>query len=410
MKIAIDANELCLDKIYGVKVYTYNVIKELMSFDKVNEYILYSRGEFLDPELDSLLARNTNFQHKIIPWNPPFWTYTRFPAELWKDKPDVLFMPIQTVPFLEHNLKEKKRKDKLSGNLIKYVLKPHWLRIVTVIHDVAFIKFPKYFKFWDRLALINNTKRALHLSDIVITPSEATKMDIRENYKTSRDNIRVVNNGYDTQLFFARGETRSDRQIITERFTLDKPYFIFIGVIQPRKNISSLIKAFRELLLKEKQDIQLVIVGNSGWMSANIYKEIQGCGFYNRIRLVENVNNRDLAILLRGAEALVLPSLYEGFGLPVVEAMACGTPVIISNVSSLPEMGGEAAVYIDPLNYHTITEAALKILKEKSWKELLKQKCLEQSKKFSWAKTAQGIHQELTKIAPESSKLLNFPV
>lgn len=398
MRIAIDANELCKPLTNGVKVYTYNVLKQLLAIDHENEYLLYSQDKFTDANFEESISKKHNFVHKVVPWNKPFWTYLKLPYQLRKDMPDVLFMPIQTVPFLDKSISglDSGLMGKILGPSFSFAFRPQKMKIVTTVHDLAFLKFPEYFTSWDRAVLKINTRRAVKFSDTIITPSETTRNDIAKYYfHTDISNVRVVPSGYDNDTFYWRKITLSDHQVLTERYKINKKYILFVGVLQPRKNVSLLVKSFKDIVSKYGQDVELILAGGNGWMSEKIFDDINNSGYSKRIKVLGEVSLRDLAVLMRGAEVFVLPSLYEGFGLPILEAMASGAPVVTSNVSSMPEVGGDAAVYFDPANRNSLTAAILKILTDGDRRETLRQKGFLRAREFSWKNTAEGIRKVL---------------
>ena len=356
IKIAININELTLKQNTGVKVYTREIVNALGRVDKKNEYLLYANCR--DEALPRLYGFDyNNFKLKISKSLLPFWTYTKFPREIKKDKPDVLFMPIQSTPFL------KKPKD---------------IKLVITVHDLAFLLFPKHFTFKDRFLLNFHTKRAVQMADRIIVPSKATKNDIIKFYGVDGNKIKVIYHGVET------------RQCLVPTEMANKPYILFVGSIQPRKNIIRLIEAFE--ILKSRRDEavpRLYIVGGKGWLADEIYKKAKESKFSDDIIFTGSVSDNKLAELYKNAAIFVLPSLYEGFGLPVLEAMSYGIPCVVSDNSSLSEIADDSALLVDAYNPNDIAEKINVLLNDEKLRRDLSHRGVENAGKFSWIKAAE---------------------
>ena len=172
------------------------------------------------------------------------------------------------------------------------------------------------------------------------------------------------------------------------KYKIKKPYILFIGTLEPRKNVQMLIQAFNNLKKEHNLPHQLVLVGGNGWMCDDILKEIESSDYKNDIIRPGYVADADLPAFINGADVFVYPSFYEGFGLPILEAMQCGTSVITSHVSSMPEVGGKACLYIDPNDKTELSEQIYKVVSDVSLQKDLSEKGIEQSKNFSWEKCA----------------------
>jgi len=196
---------------------------------------------------------------------------------------------------------------------------------------------------------------------------------------------------------------------LKEKFGISSPYILFVGTLQPRKNISRLIEAFAKLepSIKNKEgsikDLRLVIVGKKGWQYEEILAAPEKFGVKEKVKFLENITDEDLPFFYKNALCFCLPSLYEGFGLPILEAMQYGCPIATSNVSSLPEAGGDAAVYFDPENVEHITKALQSLVDDEELRSKLLKKGYEQVKKFSWEKTARKTLDVLQEIGQEKS-------
>jgi len=354
MKIAFYANEIAKEGGFGVKTYSLEIIKSLLEINRDDEFVLYSDKD-ITKEVSSERAKY------VIREPKRFWAFSVFAGEVRRDKPDVVFMPIQTFPFFGKN-------------------KP---KTVITVHDLAFLLFPRYFTFFRRKLLEFHTRRAVRLSDKIIVPSEATKRDIVRFYGVNEDKIVVVYHGFSQNLL----EMKKNRDDSVSEITGGNPYILFVGSIQPRKNIVSLVKAFENIKKNsDNADLKLVLCGGKGWFYEDIYKEIAKSPCKKDVIFTGSVENDLLAAFYRNALFFVMPSLYEGFGLPVLEAMSFGLPVVCSDNSSLSEIAGDAALLIDPYRISDIGEKMGIFAADKDLRAQLSAKGLERAKGFSWEK------------------------
>jgi len=382
MKIIVNANELALEQNTGVKVYTREIINALSQIDKENEYVLY-----INRNARFCVPTNANIKLKILKSCFPFWTYTKFPNEVKKNRPDILFMPIQSVPFL---------------------IKPKNIKIVVTVHDLAFFLYPKYFTWKDRLLLNFHTKRAVKMADKIIVPSKATKNDLIKFYGVNQDKIHVIYHGVNNRCHCEEGRrSNSETKHINSDITTDKNssritrlscgtfrndsgYILFVGTIQPRKNIIRLIEAFENIknCNKKYSYLKLLIAGGKGWMAEKTYKKARRSKVSQDIVFLGNVNDDYLSKLYKNALMFVLPSLYEGFGFTVIEAMSCGVPCIVSDNSSLSEIVGKNALLVDANNSDDIAQKINMFLNNDVLRNDFSQKGIENSKLFNWNKCA----------------------
>ncbi len=361
MKIAIDINELSNSLPGGVKVYTKEITRALLKIDQSNEYFLYARKNIFKECQFPRGDRNSRIFFKILKWPFLLWTYTRLAWEIRKQKSDILFMPIQSVPFL--------------------AFKPKKIKIVATVHDLAFLKFSRHFTFKNKLLLNWHTKRAVKMADKIIVPSQTTKNDLVDLYKVKADKIKVIYHGY-----------KKDHPVTSRNAKFCVPYILFVGTIQPRKNIVNLVKAFE--IFKENSKFQvpnfkLIIAGGKGWLWRETFKKIKESSVEKDIILTGAVSSQELANLYSQAKVFVLPSLYEGFGLPILEAFSYGVPVIASNNSSLSEIVGEAGLLVNPNNPAEIAEAIKKDIENNGLRDDLIKKGKRRLFDFSWEKSAE---------------------
>ncbi len=349
MNIAFDASDICTGRADGTTRYTRELIARLPKLAEGDTWHMYG------PCASSL----PNWH--AIPF-PAAWTQTRFAWELLKDNPDVLFMPIQQLPILR---------------------RPR-MKTVAVIHDLAFHEYGPQFRTKDWLLLQTFSAQVAREADAIIAVSEATKQDIKKYYGREKS-VHVVHHGIDYSRFriFSDAEKKDGLKKIQKKYPdIKKPYLLFVGQIQPRKNIERLVEAFE---LVQDLGLQLVIAGGHGWNNKEIYNRIEHSSAGKRIVVTGAVPDELLPILYANAEAFILPSLQEGFGIPLIEAAACGTPVITSNCSSMKEIMEHAGVLVDPLSSQSIADGIRYALKNISE---IARACIERSQQFSWDHTA----------------------
>ncbi len=275
---------------------------------------------------------------------------------------------------------------------------------MVTIHDLGARFLPNYHKFPQKYYLNFATEYAIRHANRIVAVSEYTKKDLINEFHPSGgrislhptgeigEKIKVVYEGYDQELFYPRSEEEVVR--VKAKYGINGDYFLFVGTIQPRKNLMKLIEAFSLVFKPFARPglANLVLAGAPGWLYDEIYKAPEKFGVEERVKFPGKVPDEDLPALMSGCKAFVFPSLYEGFGLSLLEAMACGAVTVTSNVTSLPEVGGEAPFYVDPNNIDEIAQAlegVLKLTPEES--ERIKNRSLNQAKKFSWQESAQQI-------------------
>ena len=361
MKIAIHAADLDHNRIDGTRVYIFNMLKNFGQLNKNDFFLIYHRN-FFNHHLTP--PKFENYLIKKIPF-PLLWTQTRFAFELFRDKPDVLWMPVHNMPII-------RRKN---------------LKTVVTVHDLAFKIFPRYFTKKDLTKLNKLTDLAVKNADHIIAVSNSTKNDILKFYpEIKAEKISVVYHGFDKGLF--RQESAQEESDLLKSYNLtDKNYLLYVGAIQPRKNLEVLIEAFEKI--KEKNpNMKLVIAGAPAWKSDNIIKKINNSKFKDDIIITGNLSFKETSVFYRKAKMFIFPSLYEGFGIPVLEAMASGIPVICAKNSSLTEVGGDAVLYFETKNSQDLADCINKIVNEEEFNERLIKQGIERVKNFSWEKCA----------------------
>lgn len=353
MKIGIDASKISVAEKTGTENYSYNLTRELIK-NKEDEFVLYMRGQ-----LPTFAKEKKNVSGKRI-WLPRLWTQVGLATEVLLDPPDVLFIPAHTMPII-------RRPD---------------LKTVVTIHDLGAEFLPQYHKFPQKLYLNRTTEYVAKHATHLIAVSEATKKDLIKRLGVAEKRITVVYESWDREVFHKPSEDAVAN--VRRMYKLDKEYLLFVGTIQPRKNLERLIEAFSQA----KVDHDLVLAGKPGWLTDQIYLASRKLGVGNRVKFLNHVPSEDLSGLYGGATAFVFPSLYEGFGIPVLEAMACGTVVLTSSVTSLPEVGGNAALYIDPESVDSIKNGIEEIVSNSKLRDRLLSEGKLQIQKFSWERAA----------------------
>lgn len=364
MRIAVHAADLDHNRIDGTRVYLFNMLKNFGELSKDNSFLIYHRNFFnhhlTPPEFN-------NYSIKKVPF-PFLWTQTRFAFEIFRDKPDVLWMPVHNMPII--------RRKKL--------------KTVVTVHDLAFKIFPQYFTKKDLIKLNRLTDLAVKNADHIIAVSNSTKNDILRFYpEIKAEKISVIYHGFDRELFQREIPQEESESILKSYNLKPKSYLLYVGAIQPRKNLEVLVEAFEEIKSNHK-DLKLVIAGAPAWKSGSTIEKINKSKFKNDIIVTGNLEFKKVSVFYRNAKIFIFPSLYEGFGIPVLEAMASNVPVICARNSSLIEAGGDAAVYFETGNSQELAGCINKILKDEFFEKELVQKGIEHVKSFSWEKCAQN--------------------
>ncbi len=351
MRIAIDASRCTVPRVTGTENYAIQLIKALIRLNTKHQITLYFRDQ---PRAD-LFPASSLVEQRIIPYQR-VWTHFRFAAALWHDKPDVTFVPAHTLPFI------------FPG------------RAVATIHDLGFKYFPQAHPTSQRIYLDWTTRYSAHRANVILADSQATADDLHKYYGTPPAKIHVVYPGVDKPKV-------ADIEAIRRKYNLPRRYFLFLGTLQPRKNIARLIQAFALWRTQHPSDsTDLVLAGGQGWLYDWAWKaNVEG------IHLTGYIDDGDKGALYANAVALVFPSLYEGFGFPVLEAMHSGTPVIASSTSSLPELVGDAGLLVDPLSIESIAAAMTHLSHDEYLRQYYCQLGYQQVKKFTWEKAAEQL-------------------
>ncbi len=351
MIIGIDGNEANVPMKVGVSVYTLNLLRYFRKHaDKNTQFKIFLRNK---PSND-LPEVNRYFSYEVVS-GALFWSQIFLPLRLYMKRGiDIFFSPAHYAP--------------------RFCPVP----TVVTIHDLSYIYFPGDFLKKDLYQLRNWTRYSIHKAKKIIAVSKTTKNDIMKAYQIPEERVEVVYNGYEKELRI------KDLELRIKKHTKD-PYILYVGTLQPRKNITTLIQAFAKF--KETYpEFKLIIAGKKGWLFESIFDLVSELGLNNDIYFSDYVTDQQLSFLYKNAFCFVLPSFYEGFGIPILEAMSFDCPVISSFASSLPEVGGDACLYFDPQSVDDLVEKIKQIKTDMKLRDELIQKGKKHVKEFSWKK------------------------
>lgn len=368
MLIGIDASRSVAPERTGTEAYAYFLIQAAIPLAAERGHRL--RLYYDQPPPPHLFRNSNHVQHVVIPF-PRLWTHVRLAWELLKRPPDVFFTPAHVIPW------------------------SHRGASVATIHDLGYQHFPDAHPRKQLAYLRWSTRHNARSGRRVVADSLATKQDLVRFDGIDPSKIDLIYPGVDPDL--RRVEDSSELRRVEEKYGIRSPYMLTVGTIQPRKNLGRLVRAFEESQIPS----QLVLAGKIGWLSQPILDAISALPgtVKDRIVLPGFVSNKDKAALISGASALLFPSLYEGFGFPLLEAQACGTAVLSANSSSLPEIAGDSALLVDPLDTAALASAIKRLSTDADLREQLVEKGYRNVKRFTWQKAASQLFATLEKAA-----------
>lgn len=345
VQIGVDISRLATTQRTGTERYTWEVLTGMANTLGDNNYWLYCRT--LPSELPVFVGQ---VQVRVMPF-ARLWTHIRLAWELWRRPPDVLFVPSHVLPW--------------NVRLVR------GMRVVTTVHDLGFLHFPAAHTRFQNMYLRLTTRWAAWAADRVIAISQATADDLVRYTGVDRRRVVVIPHGV--------------APVFTPLAQKPMPwarYLLYVGTLQPRKNLPRLIAAFAQATTHP--DTQLLIAGRAGWLSEPLAEIARAHGVADRVHMLGFVPDADLPSLLAGARAFVFPSLYEGFGMPVLEAMASGAAVLTSTTSALPEVAGAAACLVDPTDVAAIAAGLSRLDGDDAYHAQLVAKGYQQAQRFSW--------------------------
>jgi glycosyltransferase involved in cell wall biosynthesis len=372
MIIGIDASRTTAARRTGTENYSLHLVRELLTLGEARCFRLY----FNQAPRPGLLPEGADW--RVVRF-PRLWTHFRLSWEMVTRPPDLLFVPSHVLPLV------------------------HPQRSVVTVHDLGYHYYPEAHTAFQNVYLRWSTRYNARAATRIVADSKATQRDLMHYYGIPEDRIRVVYPGRDESLVPVVEPVTLAR--VRARYGLSDSYLLYVGTLHPRKNLVRLVQAFAVLLRSSlsmpeplPSNLQLVLAGQKGWLYDKVFAQVRELGLTERVVLTGYVPDADLPVLLSGALAFVFPSLHEGFGLPVLEAMACATPVICSNVSSLPEVAGDAALLVDPLDTGLLAQAISQIVIDEGLRRMLVERGFRQIRRFSWRRCAREILQILEDV------------
>lgn len=398
MVVGFDGSRAFVKNRTGTEEYSYQLLKALSRIDHKNSYLVYLR-----PGVE-IRKQDWPDNFKFIPLNyAVLWTQRGLALQTFKDRLDVLFVPAHTLPLIR---------------------KPG-LKTVVTVHDLGSEYLPSMHQLKQRIYLSFMQRHQLKTATKIIAVSKATKDDLIRKIGLDSKKITVIYEGFNKSLY-RKLSIDTIFNTLKQYNLRPQEYFLFVGTVQPRKNLERVIRAFARfdargpvsavsrrvsslasLTAGTRQDLStlpplaekeiLVIAGSKGWLSDELYKLPKQLGIESSVKFLGYVPDKDMAALYSGAIAFLYPSLFEGFGLPILEAQACGCPVLTSNLSSMPEVAGDAAVLVDPYSVDDIVKGMEQINNQETRNKLIK-KGFDNIKRFSWEKAAKETLKVLTTL------------
>jgi glycosyltransferase involved in cell wall biosynthesis len=375
MKIAVSTRLLIDGKLDGIGWFSYHTMQRIVSNHPEHQFVF-----IFDRKYDNKFIFAENVEAVVLP--PPtrhpllwfYWLRFSLPRFLRKLKPDLF---ISLDGFMPYRL--------ASPSLC-------------VIHDINFVHYPEDLPYFSRKFYNSEFPKFARMASRIATVSEFSKQDIVSEYGISEDKISVVYNG--ASLIYKPVDI-AEKEKTKSIYSDSSDYFIFVGSIHPRKNLLRLIRAFELFKLSGDYEHKLIVVGDRFFKNSELFRVYEHLNYRKDIIFTGRLSAEELSKVLAAATALVFVPYFEGFGIPIIEAMNCDVPVISANVTSMPEVGGEAVLYVNPFDIEEIAGAMKRIAEDEFLRQELVEKGREQRKKFSWAKTADKMWQVVEKVLSE---------
>jgi glycosyltransferase involved in cell wall biosynthesis len=355
--IGIDASRIMVDQRTGTENYSFQLTRHLVDLDGGSAFAW--RG-YLNGDAAALPDEDRT---RAIAWRsiplPRVWTHARLSWEMATHRPDLLFVPAHVVPILHP-------------------------RSVVTIHDLGYLHFPEAHTPGRVRSLDLSTRWSIRAARHIIVPSAFTREDLIARYNVSPAKITVVHHGVDER--FRHGQPDASERLRLKH-GLVRPFVLAVGTVQPRKNLPFLARAVK-MLIDRNIDCDLVIAGKPGWLANQVLRELAATGLGDRLRMLSYVDDDDVPALYRSASCFVLPSRFEGFGMPALEAMASGTPTIATDSSSLPEIVATGGVVVPLDDDETLAAELARILTDPVWATTMRDRAIARSQDFSWERSA----------------------
>ncbi len=373
MKIAFDAQLLFENQKTGIGWTADNLIKNIIK-ESDNEYFLNYFSLRRNKYKEKIVQEYKNMGYKInkCGWFPNviyrnIWNHIPIPYSLFFGK------QAQIIQFFNYDIPPG-----VEG------------RAVTFIYDMVYKAFPETISKETMEMLNYNLAVTCRRADRIITISEFSKSEIIKYLQVPEDKISIIPCGVDLSIYHPN-YTPEEVEKVKKKYGIDSDYILYMGTLEPRKNIERLIEAYK-LLQKEAGTLpKLILAGKKGWMYEKIFNKVEEYRLKEKVIFTDYVESRDVPILMKGALMFVFPSIYEGFGIPPLEAMACGTPVVVSNTASLPEVVGEAGYYVDPYSKEEMKNAMQVIIGDKTLQKEMSKNGLYRARSFTWKSSAETL-------------------
>lgn len=370
MKINLELQP-CLKNKSGIGIYTYELTK-LLQINKDIE---------LSGEIFNFFNRN-DISKDIEGLTIPIKLCTLFPYGVYR-------RIWNKIPI---NYNRLFQSDADIYHFFNFIVPPRINgKIITTIHDMTYILYPETMDKRNLKRITDDIDYSVNRSDKIITVSESSKRDIIRYLNVPEEKIEVVYNGVEYDRF-AKSNNNQDKLKVMQKYNLPQNYILYMGTLEPRKNIESIVRSYSVLKKNYNNEIKLVIAGKKGWLFENIFNLVESLKLQDDVIFTDYVDEVDKAAIYQMANLFVFPSIYEGFGIPVLEAMASSVPVITSNVSSLPEVAGDAAILVEPKDVNSIAKNMHKILSNNDLRDKLICKGHIQAKKFTWEASAEKLY------------------
>lgn len=368
MRIGIDARIVHYSR-GGIRSYVVHLLEALTELDgEAHYHILHSRKDQRETALPSAAGLR-----RVSCWTPSHHRLERWTlgVEIARLRLDLLHSPDFIPPAFGYD------------------------RSVITVHDLNFLYYPRFLTEESRRYYNEQIEWAVQQADHILADSHATKADLISLLDVAAEKITVVHLAADPAF---RPLSDAAAGHVAKQYRLDPGYLLFVGTLEPRKNVPGLLAAYRILLDQEATSEPLVLIGGKGWLYEEIFDRAEALDLDNHVRFLHRVPDVDLPGLYSAASVLALPSFYEGFGLPALEAMSCGTPVVVANRASLPEVVGEAGLLVDPEDPDDIAGALKRALTEDSERERMRKAGLKQAEAFSWERVARETRAVYVKV------------
>ena len=387
MKIAFDWS-LVPGERAGIGQYSYNLAYALSRVDKVNEYIFYvlmtasSRASIKDGSI-APPPGNFHVEHLTIPFPYHLFRYIKVPG-MGATFKEYMLGNIDADIFHNNTFCVPRFRDKKK-------------KVVVTVYDLSVLTNPECHKKMNIKHCLGGIRDAIKYADAIIAISEHTKSDLINYLNAPEDLITVTHLAAGPEYHEVRDPAAL--AFVRARYSLPENYVLFVGSLEPRKNIKTLLKAYSVVPARLRKDFPLVIAGAKGWLNSDIPSLVEGLGMKESVRFTGYIDGHDISAVYSGASVFAYPSLYEGFGLPILEAMSCGAPVITSNTSSMPEVAGDAARLVDPLDTEELADALETVLDNENLRVEMKKKGLVRAASFSWDRCARETLEVYGKVA-----------